>query len=233
MASSMATSAERPFPANHPLEGDEARLNHILDLMWARIHKTMFKGHAVRSRRRSGPELSLVTGTTARQVLHDALTGLLYFDPARLETSWEALAVSIAHNKAVQAIRDATKGRTRDSEDETSVLSLDVPDEHGNTLAEKLADPLADPEAEAIALAQELAYRRIAEQILTPRDRDIYFRTHHRGESRVALADEFNLTPQRVGQIYTKAAKGVHVASRRDPAFLRVSETTEGGPDDE
>jgi DNA-directed RNA polymerase sigma subunit (sigma70/sigma32) len=125
-------------------------------------------------------------------------------------------------------VRDNTKGR-RHANREIDLASLEREDPDGTTLAEELADPLADPEAEALALAQEVAYRRIAERVLSDRDREIYFRIHYLGETRSSICGEYGLTAQAIGQIYAKSARKIHEASRQDPEFLRISDSDEGG----
>lgn len=105
-----AASGRRAFPTDHPLLQDRARLDAITDLMWARIQKTVAPERP-RTRRRSNADLVVVGGIVVQDVLAEALAGLLYTEPRSLRTSWEALATAVAHNKAVQAVRDKTKGR--------------------------------------------------------------------------------------------------------------------------
>lgn len=224
----MTTPAKRPFPTAHPVMEDEELRDRVLDIMWARIQKTISPNGRPRRRSTSTANLHLAGGINAQEVLFAALEGVLRFDPERLEGSWEALATTIAHNKAVQAVRDNTKGRRRANQ-EVDLASIDRENPDGSTLADELADPLADPEAEALALAQELAYRKIAERVLSDRDREIYFRIHYLAEKRSDICDDYGLTAQAMGQIYSRSARKIHEASRQDPEFLRFSESDEGG----
>ena len=171
MTSSMSVPSRRPFPKNHPLEGDEARLDHIAHLMWATIQKVLFPQRHAPPYPPDGPERALAGGTSAEHVLQDALTALLYYDEAKVQSTWEAVGVSIARNKAVEALRKATKGRRRSAGPELQLVSLDANREAG----EELRDDVFDAEAEYIAINQQLALRRLAQQVLSGRDRDIYY----------------------------------------------------------
>lgn len=213
----MSSPAPRPFPEDHPLRDDPARLEAIADLMWIKIQKTIQPGRQPRRRTQANTDLTLVGGISTEQVLYQALAALLYFEPDRLRSSWEGLAVQIAHHKAVQAVRDNTRGRRTDDDeddDEVHLSSLDAPGADGVTLGQQLPDPSASTESEAAALAQQMVYRRIAEEILTARDREIYFRRHNLGETFAAMKDDFDLTEQRLGQIYMDSAKKVHAAAK-------------------
>lgn len=216
--SDMSSPAPRPFPEDHPLRGDPERLEAITDIMWIKIQKTIQPGRQPRRRTQANTDLMLVGGISTEEVLYRALAALLYFEPDRLRSSWEGLAVQIAHNKAVQAVRDNTRGRrTGDDEDddEVHISSLDAPGTDGVTPGQQLPDPSASTEAEATALAQEMVYRRTAEEVLTTRDREIYFRRHYVGETFAAMKDDFDLTEQRLGQIYMDSAKKVHAAAKQ------------------
>lgn len=217
-----AASGRRAFPTDHPLLQDRARLDAITDLMWARIQKTVAP-HGPRVRRRSSADLVVVGGIVVQDVLAEALAALLYTEPRTLRTSWEALATTIAHNKAVQAVRDKTKGR-RSGPQEIHLESLDSQDEKGRSHADGLADEFADPEGEAIALQQELILKRLALQHLSERDREIYFRIHYLGQVRKVIGPDYGISPQAVGQIYAKAARRLNEEAQRDPEFMRISD---------
>src|SRR5438552_3369485 len=130
----MARPAQQPIP-DHPLLTDRARLERILNVMYAQIQKVLHRG--VRPLQRSsdpagwGVERALVGGESADDVLQEALLALLSYHPLRLTTSWEALAVGIAQKKAVAAIRRATKGRrpgnSPDSEPEAEISVVPLP----------------------------------------------------------------------------------------------------------
>ena len=110
------------FDAEHPLLKDRERLERILDVMHARIQKILFPG-SPRRRRRTTPHQPndpdhterILEGTavSADDVLSDAAISLLDYSPDRLEGSWEGLAVRIARNKAVDALRASQKGLRR------------------------------------------------------------------------------------------------------------------------
>lgn len=228
----MSNLAQQTYPADHPVACDSALRERLLDLMWLRIQKTISPGASLRRRSRSNADLQLAGGISAAAVLYAALDGLLQFDPARLKGTWEGLAVVIAHNKAVQAVRDNASARRR-GEREVDLAPLDTDAPEDRRLAGTMTDPLANPEAEAIALGQERIYKRLADSLLSDRDREIYYRIHYRGETRAAICGDYQLTAQGVGYIYTKSARTIHEASREDPEFLRLSEHMKEGQDDD
>lgn len=224
----MPSLARRPYPEDHPVLVDEDLRERVLDIMWRQIQKTISPHVRPKRRSRSGADLQLAGGIKADEVMNAALDGVLYFEPSRLKGSWEGLATTIAHNKAVHAVRDNAKGRHR-AKREVDLASIDREDPDGGTLGDELADELTDPEAEAIALGQERIYQRLAEQILSERDRAIYFRIHYFGETRAAISGDYDLTGPGVGYVYLKAARKIHEASRQDPDFLRISDHDRGG----
>lgn len=223
----MSTLAKRPYPEDHPVLADEDLRERLLDIMWRRIQKTISPHVRPKRRSRSTADLQLAGGIKADEVLNAALDGVLYFQPGRLVGTWQGLATTIAHNKAVQAVRNNAKGRQRAKE--VDLASIDREDPGGRTLGDELGDELADPEAEAIALEQERIYQRLAEQMLSERDREIYFRIHYLGETRAAICGDYDLTGPGVGYVYLKAARKIHEASRQDPEFLRISDHDRGG----
>ena len=113
-------SSPQPSHPEHPLLADRDRLDAILDIMYAKIQKTLFPGHPGWSRPRAETGRSSNahhrerilegTGVSADDVLSEAFLGLLEYSPERLEGTWEGLAVRIARNKAVDALRAATRG---------------------------------------------------------------------------------------------------------------------------
>ena len=103
-------SVSQAFDLGHPLLMDRKRLDRIVDVMYAEIQKTLFSESP---RRRQGTETEQIlegTATSADDVLAEAVVDLLRFSPERLEGTWEGLAVTIAHNKAVDAVRASQKG---------------------------------------------------------------------------------------------------------------------------
>ena len=96
------------FDPKHPLAGDRQRLGRIADKMYGTIQKTLFAASGGRVLTRK----QLLEGgvATPEDVLREALAALQQYPPGRLRTTWEALAVRIARNKAVDAYRASQKG---------------------------------------------------------------------------------------------------------------------------
>lgn len=224
----MVTPARRPYPENHPVLDDEALQERVLDIMWRRIQKTISPMIPPKRRSASTADLQLAGGIRADAVLNEALDAVLYFEPSNLTGTWEGLATAIAHNTAVKAVRNNTKGRRR-AEREIDLASIDREDLDGRTLGEEFEDELADPEGEAIALRQERILQRLAVELLSDRDRDIYYRRHYLWQTRAAIADLHSLTEAGVGYVYVAAAKKLLAAARQDPEFQRLSNPDRGG----
>lgn len=224
----MATPAKRPYPQNHPVDVDVDLRERVLDIMWFRIQKTISPTLPARRRSASTADLQLAGAIRADAVLNDALDGVLHTEPANLRGTWEGLATSIAHNKAVQAVRDNVKGRKR-ADREIDLGSIDREDENGRTLGDELIDKLADPEAEAIALAQERIVQRLANQLLNARDRDIFFRRNYLWQTLGSIAKLHDLTEPGARHVYVECAKKVLAAARQDPEFQRLSDPDRGG----
>ncbi len=210
--------ARAPFP-DHPLIRDRARLEAITSNMYGQIQRVLHR----RSDR--GVEEVLSGGESADDVLQDALLALLSYDPSKLREAWEVLSVRIARNKAVDAVRRATRGRrsgepSEKGPDEVSVVSLDV----------VRADPEddtedADPAEAYMRTQQELVLMRLARELLDERDRKIYFGIHFEGRSRADLGRELDLSGPGVGQIYLRVARRLLAAARRDPEFPTTADT--------
>lgn len=230
-----------PEPArDHPLLADRPRLEKITDVMYAQIQKVMHvapqdRGDVAAGR---GVERTLVGGTSADDILQEALLGLLRYPPAKLNTSWEALGVRIAQNKAKEALRKATKGRRRgtdgeDDEVEIDVVSLNSPiQQDEGSIGEEIAHTLeagSDPEADFIRTEQQLILVRLARELLSERDRRIFFDVHFLAISNAEVGRQLGLTGARVGQVYTAAAERVLNAAHNHRDFRRISDFTEGG----
>ena len=123
--------------SEHPLLTDRKRLERILDVMYAKIQKTLFPRHSGQPRPRveasqtngtGGVERILRgTGVSADDVLGEAFLALLEFPPERLKGTWKGLAVTIAHHKAVDALRASQKGLGgTDDRPELRLVSGDV-----------------------------------------------------------------------------------------------------------
>ena len=217
----MKTSNSHNFDPAHPLLADEDHLNRILDIMYAKIHKTLFRWS--KPGRRSGSEASqsnnaddseLIldgTGVSANDVLSEALEGLLLYPPELLRGRWEGLAVTIAENKATDALRSAEKG-LRGTEHRTALhlvsgdLEREGPDgEIEPAIFDTLPSNWGDPEAEFFVLDDVLKLRNLAREILDDRDLGIFFAIHFDDDSRKEVGDRLSLTGQRVSQIYNSA----------------------------
>jgi RNA polymerase sigma factor (sigma-70 family) len=234
-----ASGSRRPLP-DHPLLQDRERLEAILDVMYIQIQKVTHPFRAAAGRGDAGArhEHALVGGESPDDVLQTATLALLSYPPSHLTTTWEALAVGIARNKAKDAIRRATTGRTTssaDSEDagdpETNVVPLPTGGAGQNPIDSLPAD--GDTlEAEFIVSRQQQILLRLARELLDDRERQIFFEIHHLGSGRAEVGRKLGLTGQRVGQIYRKVAQQLLDAARDDPTFRTLSEFAAGGSDD-
>ena len=209
------------FDSEHPLSVDRERLDRILDVMYAKIQKTLFPKR--KPGRRPRPEMSLSsdandverildgTGVSADDVLADAHVALLRYAPDHLEGTWEGLAVTIARNKAVDALRAAGKGlRGTDHRQQLHLVQGDAEREGpgGDTapaLLARLPSTWGDPEAEFLALEAVLKLRDLARKLLDDRDQRVFFAIHFGGFTRREVGTQLGLTSQRIGQIYSAA----------------------------
>lgn len=235
------TNPPAPVPANrHPLEEDPARLEHIVDVMWAEIHKVLHRPPQKRRRSRGsdvagriGEAVSdeLLSGSvSADDVLDEAFADLMLTPETAVATSWEALAVGIARNKAKGALRDGQAWlRETANRPKLTLVSGDQPgppDRDGEPAApllELIADPDVDLDDEFIKTSQQLELIRLAREILDDRDRTIFLGLHFDSRTRKSLAEEFDLTPPGVTHVYRTTAKRLY----EHPRFQRYAE---GGP---
>lgn len=199
---------------DHPLVADRPRLDRIIDAMSVQIQKVIYRGRVT-----SEVERVLSSGESMDDVLQEALLGLLNTDPDALRETWERLGIRVAHNKAVDAVRRATKGRRTaaadpDAPDELAAVSLDA-------IELELRDDRddADPEERFVRYQQELVLLRLARDRLDEREKTVYFGIHFQGRTRAELAGELGLSPQGVGQIYVRIAKALDAEACRDPSF--------------
>lgn len=215
---------EPPRLASHPLMADRARLDKIVDNMSAQIQKMIYHGRAA-----PGTERALHGGESADDILQEALLALLSYDPTGLRVTWEAVSVGIARNKALEALRRATKGRRAASTapgapDDVTVIPFD----DAVAAFGEDADDRDDPERVFEQAQQQLVLLRLAREQLTEREQAVFFGIHYDGRTRAALAAEIGLTPQGVGQMYVRVAKTLHAAACKDPAFPTTANTPEG-----
>ncbi len=205
-------SISQAFDFEHPLLADRERLDKILDAMYAKIHKILFGNRGRRSRDET-ERILIGTAVSADDVLSEALHGLLQYPPERLEVTWEGLAVTIAENKAIDALKASKKGlRGTNHRPELHLVSGDLErdgrdGETKATLLESLPSDWGDPEAEYFVLQNVLKLRDLAREALSDRDQKIFFEIHFRCYSRKEVGERLGLTSQRIGQIYDAALR--------------------------
>ncbi len=223
--SSDMSSRKYTSDSEHPLLTDRKRLERILDIMYAKIQKTLFPRHPRQPRPRveasqtngtGGVERILKgTGVSADDVLSEAFHALLEFPPERRKGTWEGLAFTIAHNKAADALEASGKGlRGTDYRSELRLVSGDVGSEGpegemGPSFFELLPNNCDDLEAEYLVMEDVLKLSDLAREILDDRAQEIFFAIHFRGYSRSEVADRLGLTSQRIGQIYNAAFRSL------------------------
>lgn len=219
----MSTSAEPAFPAKHPLLADRARLEHITDLMWDEIQRTLFAGRRPpRRQSSSGSERVLIGGTSAEDALQEALVALLRYQSVD-EVNWEGLGVTIARRRAIAALRKSRKHRTLPDGTEISVASIDITNDAGDPVVDGLAGA-ERPEDDALQRVEQLErwrlYRRLATTVLDDREREIVHRVQ-RGETRRAISMDFGITEQRIGQIHAGALGRLRAAAAAQVPLLK------------
>ena len=237
------------FDPGHPLLADKDRLDKILDVMYAKIQRTLFPWR--NPQRRLRPETSPSsdadgverilkgTGVSADDVLGEAFLALFEYPQERLEGTWEGLAVTIAGNKAVDALRASGKGlRGTDHRPELRLVSGDTeregPDgEAEPSIFEVTPSDWGDPEAEYLKMEAVLKLRDLARELLDARDRSVFFAIHFGDFTRREVGEWLGLTSQRIGQIYKTAL--LTLESHFDYPFkppIPVGQMRGGGTDD-
>jgi RNA polymerase sigma factor (sigma-70 family) len=200
---------------SHPLLADRPRLDRIVSNMDITIQRILY-GHLLGD----DQERLLHGGASARDALQEALLDLLRYDPARLTTSWEGLSVTIARRRAIDAVRESTKGRRAvgapaDDRDEITFVAFDGRlDEHTGAAV----SGWDDPEQAFACNEQQKILRRLIRELPEP-SRTIVNALHFQGRTRVEVGRQVNLTPQRVGQIYTKTLLTLLEKAQSDPDF--------------
>ena len=214
----MTQPAREGFPPDHPLRDDRDRLEKVLDLMWWEILRVLHQPR--RKRGRPGqPELTLVGGASADDILQDALIGLLRYEPDSV-TNWEGLGVRIAKNKAIAAIRKSRAYRTRDDEADIEIASLDFEGPDGKPVVETIPSNRNrnttedDALVEVERLEQQVALFA-ALRVLDDREAAIVARIQ-RGETREAISEDYDVSRVRIGQIYASALKKLGKALSED-----------------
>ena len=189
--------------------------------MYAVIQKTLHKRGAVAPWQGAGPDRALIGGASADDVLQEALMDLWRYPLEKLNGSWGALGVTIAHSRAVDAVRAARKGlRGTDRRYEIKVESGDAPtaDPEGELGASRWdlhPDERLNPEDEYVIVRSALDVRDLAREVLdTERKQTIFLDIHFLQRKRTELAKEWDLTPQRVGQIYDEACRTLEAQDR-------------------
>ena len=229
------TSASPAFDPTHPLQADRQRLDQILDVMYAKIHKTLFSENLRPGQRPRTERILPGTGDSADDILARAHEALLRYPPKKLRGSWEALGYSIAHKKAVSAIRAAKAGlRRTDHREGLRLVSMDTlletqDGESGATVLRVLRGDVADPEEEYIETERLLRLRDFAREVLDERSLHVFFAIHFEGRFRADIGKELGVSGQRVSQIYRKAFK--RLEDHPDNPF-KSDQSHQGGTDD-
>lgn len=210
-------SIPHAFDSEHPLLKDKERLNKIADVMYFKIQKTLFPWNPQRRSRTETERILMGNSVSADDILSEALLGLLQYSPKRLEGTWEAMAVGIAHKKAVDALRASQKGLgITDHRPQLHLVSGDAEREGpgGETkrpFFEVISSNEPDPEAEYLELEFVRELRNLARIVLDDRSREIFFAIHFEGNSRMEVGKRLGLTGQRIGQIYRAALDSLEI----------------------
>ena len=214
---------ESPAPVSgseHPLLSDRARLDALLDVMHAQIHKTLHPLSSAPRKRGVGPERALVGGVSADDVLQEALDDLLAYPLERVTGSLEALGVDIAKKRAVDARRASQKGlRGTSHRPELRVVSGDAEAQRDNgettrPVWDVVSGEHASAEDEFLATQSVLDLRDLAREILDGQEQRVFFGIHFEHRTRRDIGEELGKTGQRVGQIYEQAMRRLEAHPR-------------------
>ena len=204
----MASVSSTYFDPLHPLAGNRQRLDKVADIMFRTIEKTLYKMSGGRPLK--GMELLEGGAVTVNDILSEALADLLQYPPERLESTWEALATSIAHNKAVDALRASQKGLGEtDHRERLRLISGDAergaPDgEAEPPILSVLPSDWDGPEIECEQIKKTLVFHDLVRGVLDEREEKIVFSILE-GYTRKEVGQKLELTSQRVGQIFNDA----------------------------
>jgi RNA polymerase sigma factor (sigma-70 family) len=160
-------------------------------------------------------------GESTFDVLQEALLALLGTPAAAVTTSWEALAVRIAQNKAKDALRRSTRGRRSPkaesgTPDDVTVVSFD---ENTDVADADMAD---DPETAFVIAEQQLWLIRQARATLNERQRRIFWTGYYGTQTDKELGAELGISGQAAGQQRRRILRDLHKAALQDPSFPRL-----------
>ena len=149
--------------------------------------------------------------------------------------NWKAWAVTIARNKAIEALRAAEPflagpGQRPDLELLSGDEEHHSPGEPRGRLFEVLPDGRYDPEAEYIETRRALDLEELAREVLSDRDLEIFLAIHFQGYKRKEVGELIgvSLTRQRVGQIYDAAMRRLE-SDPRNPYPIKQPDEQQGG----
>lgn len=210
----MNEPAQNRPTSQHPLLADRARLEKITSNMDLTIQRIIY-GRVYGK----DDERLLCGGMSRKDVLQEALLALLRVDPNSLSGTWEALSVTVAKRRAIDAVRQSVKGRrapdsAEDAPDEINIVEFDP----GLSEHHPAAATADDPEHEFMLNEQQKVLLRLARE-LPERERTIFNALHFQDRKRVDVGKDVELTPQRVGQIYGETLLKLWKRARSDPAF--------------
>ena len=223
------------FDPMHPLLVDRKRFDRILDVMYAKIQQTLFSEKLAQGRKSKTEQILRGTAVSAEDVLAEASEAILRYPVARLDGSWEALAVVISRNKAVSALRAAKAGlRGTEHREPLRLVSGDTYEEgagRDSELApfEVLPSDWGDPEEEYWETERALKLRNLARDVLDERSRYVFLAIYFEGRSRVEIGKELGVTGQRVGQVFREACE--QLSTDPDNPF-KADDLQQGGAND-
>lgn len=211
-ADSAAADAHR-IGRQHPLLADPQRMQDVTKAMHRAIQRTL----RVRANDQD-KERGLPGGESAEDVLQQAVLELLEHESPE---SFEALGITIARRRAVDALRRATRGRRRrgapdEEPDRITVRPID------EVLTEYLGTPAGawwdDPEQAYVHHAQQAVLHPLI-RALPAQQRNIVVGVVFQGRPRAKVGRDLGLSGQRVGQILTQTVLSLLEEARRNPNF--------------
>lgn len=216
-------AVESPAPASgsqHPLLSDRTRLDALLDVMYAQIHKILHPWSSATRQRGTGTEKALVGGNSADDVLQEALDDLLAYPLDRVTGSLEALGVDIAKKRAVDGLRASQKRLGGTSHrPPLRVVSGDAEmqredGEPAGRVWDVVPGERASAEDEFLATQSVLDLTGLARELLDDQEQRIFFGIHFGHRTRRDIGKEMGKTGQRIGQIYEKVLRRLEAHPR-------------------